>query len=66
MKKCKQCGITTKNQSFDGDKNRHNKDHCESCAVILSVIDEMEIVLSQPNPKGSRRIVKLNPTITKP
>jgi glutaredoxin-related protein len=65
MKKCKSCGSNSTNKTYDGDTNKYNAEHCESCAMILSMVDVMETVLSQPNIKGSVRNVKLIATITK-
>lgn len=65
MKKCKSCGVNSTNKTYEGDTNKYNAEHCETCAMILSTVDVMETALSQPNIKGSVRNVKLTPTITR-
>ena len=65
MKKCKSCGIQSKNKSFSGETNKYNAEHCFPCALILGYLDQVEIALSQPNVGGQVRKVKITATITK-
>jgi len=65
MKKCKSCGVPSKNKSYEGDNNPFNKEHCQPCALILNMAKICENVWSQPNPAGQVRNVKLNVEITK-
>ena len=65
MKKCKECGILSKNKTYVGDSNPFNEEHCSPCALILNMARICETVWSQPNLAGQVRKVKLDIKITK-
>ena len=49
MKKCKSCGVPSKNKTYEGDRNPYNVEHCNVCAMILNNVDIIEVALNQPN-----------------
>lgn len=65
MKKCKSCGIPSKNSTYEGDNNPFNVEHCMPCAHILRVASLLEEVLSRPNILGQSRKVKIKVEISK-
>lgn len=65
MKLCKSCNTKSNNDTYEGDFNPYNKEHCEPCALILHKVDLFEEILNRPNIKGHIRKVKLTAKITK-
>ena len=65
MRKCKSCGVPTKNKTFMGDTNPFNLEHCMPCASIIQLVKVTEEVLNRPNISGQVRNVKLSAIISK-
>lgn len=65
MKKCRSCGISSKNTTYEGDTNPFNVEHCMPCARILQMCKIFEEVANRPNIMGQIRKVKINVQISK-
>ena len=65
MKKCKQCGVPSKNKTYEGDTNPYNELHCMPCASILYMLDMCVIAVNKPNIAGQVRKVEITVKIRK-